>query len=567
MKLSASFSPAIRAVILIFTVIIITKILSISHIRIDLTSEKRYTLSKFTKNTLKNLPDKVYVKVYLDGDDLPGNIQVLRNAVKEQLEEFKIYGGSNFMYEFIDPSQSPKQKQRFAMYDKLASAGLFPIEAEEISASGKSSQKMIFPGAIISYKDKEMGINLLSATSGVAPESELNVTHSIEELEYRLTNGLTKILRHQKPSVAFTEGHGELSEYEVVDISKTLSEYYDVKRGAINGQPGVLDEFEAIIIAKPQKAFSEQDKYVIDQYIMQGGNVLWLLEGAITNLDSLFAKSYTLALDNKTELEDMLFNYGVRVNKNLISDKYSAPIGIRIQGTDGKPRIKMFPWYYFPVIAGKNKHLISKNLDYIRAEFMSSIDTLDTQKGVKKSVLLSTSTLTRKEQVPVRMELSQAKYMPKDEQLTAGEQIVSVLLEGNFESTFKHRSPQSLFPDKNIQEPLIKSKHAKMIVVSDGDIIKNYISQNNKPYPVGFDVFTKQLFKGNEQFILNAVNYLCEDGGLMSIRSRELKLRLLDIEKIQANRFTIQLLNLIIPIVIIIVFAIAMLYIRKRKYN
>lgn len=567
MKLLSPSNPLRRALLLIAAVVILTKLLSFEHIRIDLTSEQRYTLSDFTKTTLNNLPDRVYIKVYLEGPDLPGNIQVLKNAVREQLEEFKIYGADNFMYEFIDPSESAVQKERFAMYDKLAKAGLFPIEAEEISSSGKSSQKMVFPGAVISYKDRELGINLLSATPGVAPESEINVTHSIEELEYRLTNGLTKILREEKPQIAFTEGHGELSEYEVMDMSRVLSEYYDVKRGQIGGQIGILDPFEAVIIAKPQATFNEQDKYVIDQYIMQGGNVLWLLEGAVTNLDSLFAKSYTMALGNQTELDDMLFSYGLRVNKNLIMDKYSAPIGIRVQGADGQARIEMFPWYYFPVIAGKNRHPVSKNLDYIRTEFVSSLDTLDTQEAVTKSVLLTTSELTRTEQVPVRMETAQARNMPPDELLTSGEQIISVLLEGQFESVFRYRSPQSLFPNRQIDPPLNKSKHAKMIVVSDGDIIKNYISQDNRPYPVGFDIFTKQRFDGNQQFILNAVNYLCEDGGLMSIRSRELKLRLLDVEQVQNNRLLIQLMNLSLPVIIIMMFGLIILYIRKRKYR
>ncbi len=567
MNLSALSKPHIRAITLIAVIIIFSIILSIKHIRFDLTSEKKYTLSDFTKETLSNLPDNIYIKVYLAGDDLPGNLQILKNAIKEQLEEFKVYGKDNFNYEFINPSESPIRKERFAIYEQLTSYGLFPFEAKEISASGKSSQTMVFPGAVISYKDKNLGINLLSATSGVSPESEVNVNNSIEDLEYRLTNGLVKVLRNKKPAIAFIEGQGELSEYEVMDMTRTLSEYYTVKRGKINSDINILNDFEAIIIAKPQKPFNEQDKYVIDQYLMRGGNILWLLEGTVTNLDSLFAKSYTISLNNNTELDDMLFNYGVRVNKNLIYDKYSAPIGIRMRGANGKSRIEMFPWHYFPVIAGKNKHLISKNLDYIRAEFVSSIDTLKNQKGVKKSVLLSSSNFSKKHQIPVRMELAQARRKYDDNYFNDGQQIISVLLEGNFESVFKFRTPQSLFPNKKIPAPISKSKYAKMIVVSDGDIIKNYVSPNNKPYPIGFDIFSKQQFKGNEQFILNAVNYLCEDGGLMKIRSRELKLRLLDIELIKNNRFLIQLINLSLPILLIIVFGFIILIIRKRKYN
>jgi ABC-2 type transport system permease protein len=567
MKLFSSSQPGIRTAALILIILLAAWILSIPRLRFDLTSEKRYTLSDFTKTTLEDLDDIIYIKVYLEGPEMPVNLKTLRNAVQEQLEEYRVYGGDNFEFEFINPSESPKQEQRFAMYEKLAKAGLFPIEAQEVSEQGRSSQKMVFPGAIVSYKGRELGVNLLSATSGVAPESEINVNHSMEELEYRLTNALQKVTRKEKPQIAFTEGHGELSEYAVMDMSRVLSEYYEVKRGSIGGQPGILDDFKAIIIAKPQKEFSEQDKYVIDQYIMSGGNVLWLTEGAVTNLDSLFESSYTMALGNETGLDDMLFNYGLRINADLIMDKQSAPIGIRVMGADGEPRIEMFPWYYFPVISSDNNHPISKNLDYIRTEFVSSIDTLSTQEGIQKTVLLSTSRYSQTEQVPVRIELAQANRMPPDAYLTAGKQAIAVLLEGRFESVFKLRSPQSFFPNKNIPEPKYQGEHSKMIVVSDGDIIKNHISSDNRPYPVGFDVFTKEHFEGNQQFILNAVNYLCEDGGLMSIRSRELKIRLLDTEKIQNHRLLIQILNIGIPILIILIFGFIINFVRRRKYK
>jgi len=567
MKLFSFSQPGIRTAALIAGIIIAAWLLSIPRLRIDLTSEKRYTLSDFTKTTLEELNDIVYLKVYLEGPEMPVNFKTLRNAVKEQLEEYRVYGGDNFEFEFINPSESSKQEQRFAMYEKLAKAGLFPIETQEVSEQGKSSQKMVFPGAIISYKGRELGVNLLSATPGVAPESEVNVNHSMEELEYRLTNAVQKITRKEKPQIAFTEGHGELSEYGLMDISRVLSEYYEVKRGSIGGQIGILDDFKAIIIAKPQKEFTEQDKYVIDQYIMNGGNVLWLTEGAVTNLDSLFESSYTMALGNETGLEDMLFNYGVRVNNDLIMDKQSAPIGIRVRGADGEPRIEMFPWYYFPVIRSENNHPISKNLDYIRTEFVSSIDTLTTQEGIEKTVLLKTSSYSQTEQVPVRIELAQANRMPPDAYLTSGKQTIAVLLEGRFESVFKLRSPQSFFPEKSIPEPKYKGAHSKMVVVSDGDMAKNHISPDNRPYPVGFDIFTKERFEGNEQFILNAVNYLCEDGGLMSIRSRELKIRLLDTEKIQNHRLLIQIVNIGIPVIIILIFGFVVTFVRRRKYK
>ena len=567
MKIKNTSNPIVKLAIFIAGIIIMAWLLSLYRIRIDLTSEKRYTLSEYTISTLENLNDIVYAKVYLEGSEMPINIKNLRNAVKEQLEEYQIYGGENFSFEFIDPSESPKQETRFAMYKKLAEAGLFPIEASEVSDKGKSSQKMVFPGLILSYRGRQIGVNLLSNTSGVAVESELNVNNSIEELEYKLTNALQKILRNKKQEIAFTAGHGELPQYNLMDISRTLSEYYNVRGGKLRGQIGVLDSFKAVIIAKPTTKFSEQDKYVIDQYIMNGGNVLWLTEGTNTNLDSLFANSYTLALAHESDLRDMLFNYGVRINQNLIMDKQSAPIGIRIKGTDGQARIEMFPWYYFPVISTNNNHPVSKNLDYIRTEFPSSLDTVGSDPNIKKTILLSSSNLSLTEQTPARIELLQAERMPPDEYLTSGKQNIAVLLEGKFNSAFKFRSPKDIFPNKNIQSSKTKSEYSKMIVVSDGDIIKNEVSSDNRPYPVGFDIFTQRRFDGNKQFILNAVNYLCEDGGLMSLRSRELQLRLLDKQAVKNNRLVIQIINIGAPILLILLFGFILVFIRRRKYS
>ncbi|MEA2042562.1 MAG: gliding motility-associated ABC transporter substrate-binding protein GldG [Bacteroidota bacterium] len=567
MNLFYKISPKLRFPLVLVAVIGIAYLLSLFRVRIDLTSEKRYSLSDYTKESLTNLKDVIYIKVYLEGDELPLNIKNLRTGVKEQLEEYKIYGKDKFEFEFIDPSESPKKEKRFAMYKKLAESGLFPIEAQEVSDKGKTSQKMVFPGLIMSCQGRQIGINLLSNTSGVAAESEVNVNNSIEELEYKLTNGIQNVLREKKQAIAFIEGHNEVPEINTVSISKALAEYYNVRRGALNGQIGILDNFKAVIVAKPMKKFSEKDKYVLDQYIMQGGNVLWLEEGTNTNLDSLFANSYTMALAQQTGLNDMLFNYGVRINQNLIMDKQSAPIGIRIEGTDGQARIEMFPWYYFPVISPNNNHPISKNLDFIRTQFVSSLDTVGADAEIQKTILLSTSNHSLTESIPARIELAQAKRMPPDEYLTAGSQDISVLLEGNFKSNFRMRSPSKIFPDETIPEPMYESNYSKMIVISDGDIIKNEMTQNGRPYPVGFDIFTKQRFEGNKEFITNAVNYLCEDYELMNLRSRELKLRLLNKDQIKNQRLIIQLLNMGIPVLIIILSGVLVVYFRKRKYT
>ena len=560
-------NKAVRLIVSYLIIIVAAYLLSIKFLRFDLTSEGRYTLSKYTKNILENLTDKIYVKVYLTGEGLPITLKNYKRNIKEELDEFKVFAGENLDYEFIDPSESKDKEVRFGLYKSLSDKGLLPIETSEVTEDGKTSTKMVFPGALISYKGKEIAVNLLKSAAGSAPESEENVNNSVQSLEYELTNSVQKLSRNKKPEIAFIEGHGELNEYQLMDISSVLSEYYTVKTGKLGGRLGILDGFKAVIIAKPMQKFSEQDKFVIDQYIMKGGNVMWLLDGTDTNLDSLFMTSSTIALPQDNNLDDMLFQYGVRVNKNLLLDKFSSAIGITMQGPDGKPYIKNYPWYYFPVIVSDNKHVISKYLNYIKTEFVSTIDTVGYNKNVKKTVLLKSSEYTVNDPIPARISLEQVNHMPGDNKMQGGRKNLAVLLEGKFTSIFKNRPIEKYFPDLRSSDVIEEGKPAKMIVISDGDIIRNEVSQDGKPYPIGFDRFTRHVFKGNKELILNAVNYLCDDGGLMTIRSRELKMRLLNHDKVSKNRFFIQLINVLLPVLLILLFGMIVFFIRKKKYG
>ncbi len=548
-------------------IVVAAYLLSIKFFRFDLTSEGRYTLSKYTKNILENLKDKIYVKVYLTGDGLPLTLKNYERNIKEELDEFKVYAGENLDYEFIDPAESKDKEVRFGLYKSLTDKGLLPIETSEVTEDGKTSVKMVFPGALVSYKGKEIAVNLLKSAAGSAPESEENVNNSVQSLEYELTNAIQKLSRKNKPEIAFIEGQGELNEYQLMDISTVLSEYYTVKTGKINGQVGILNNFKAVIIAKPTEKFSEKDKFVLDQYIMQGGNALFLLDGTDVNIDSLFINSMTIALPSDNNLDDMLFQYGFRVNKDLLTDVFSSAIGITMQGPDGKPYIKTFPWYYFPVIVSDNKHVISKYLNYIKTEFVSTIDTVGNDKNIKRTVLLTSSEHTKPEPIPAKISLEQVNHMPPENKMRGGKKNIAVLAEGKFTSVFKNRPIEKYFPNYNPADVLTESKPAKIIVVSDGDIIKNEVSRDGKPYPAGFDRFTRHIFKGNKEFILNAVNYLCDDSGLMTIRSRELKMRLLNREKVTKNHFLIQLVNVVLPVLLVILFGVIVYFVRKKKYR
>ncbi|MBN2173784.1 MAG: gliding motility-associated ABC transporter substrate-binding protein GldG [Bacteroidales bacterium] len=543
--------------------------------RFDLTSEKRYTLSKPTKDILRNLDDVVYFEVYLDGD-FPAGFKRLKRETKEMLDQFRAYS-DNIQYEFINPSASSDPQERRDVYQRLTERGLNPTELQVQDKEG-SSQQIIFPGAIVTYKAKEIPVELLLSQMGVPSEEVLN--NSIQNLEFNLVNAVKKLTVGFRPKIAFIEGNGELSRLQTADIGNALSEYYSVDRVKIDGRLSSLTErsvtdsttvnirnkYDAIIIAKPDSAFSEKDKFIIDQYIMRGGKVLWCIDPVFASMDSL-NKSATVGIINDINLEDQLFNYGIRLNTNLVMDLNALPIPVTTGEVGGAPQIDFFPWYYFPILTPYIDHPIVKNLNAVRTEFISSIDTIDV-KGVKKTILLESSQYSRTVNTPVLISLDVLDKNP-DERLYNQPNIpVAALLEGKFPSLYFNRIPPEIRDNKDIGF-LPHSRETKMIVIADGDIIKNQFRNSGGrsiPYPLGYDRYTELTF-GNKELILNAMNYLVDESGLISIRSRELKLRLLDKTKISENRFFWQLINLFIPIFIILTIGGWFNIIRMKTYT
>ncbi len=540
-------------------------------LRLDLTSEGRYTLSDQTKNLLSSLDEQLYVKVYLEGDDLPVGFKRMRRALNDLLEEFDYYGKSDVSFRFINPTDIEDKKAKFGLWKELGDKGLKPIESEDVSEEGNTSQKLIFPGVVVVYKGKDMGLSLLKTDPQYLPDSEENINNSIQSMEYELTNVIRKLSQEKKQEIAFIEGHNELNEMEVMDITSQLSEYYEVKRGAINATPGILDQFEAVIIAKPLQKFNENDKLVLDQYIMQGGKVLWLLDGVKINMDSLSQSPVTAAMPMDLNLEDQLFRYGVRLNPGLLQDAQCAPIGLTRQNSEGKPVIDLLPWPYFPLVLSDNSHEINKYMNLLRMEFPSTLDTVGSSPNVKKTVLLKSSNYSKFEYAPSQVSFSNLQRKVDKSGFKSKNLPVAVLLEGEFESNFKNRLLQELIiPKEKIIE---QSKPTKMIVVADGDIAINKISSRGEVYPLGFDPLIQNpnrapiIFKGNQEFLINAVNYLCDDEGLMSVRLREITMRLLDKEKVKAGKTLWKTLNTLLPVVLIILFGVIASYIRKKKYT
>ncbi len=545
-------------------ILLINYIVSFVHFRIDLTAEKRYTLTDQTKELLKNLDDIVYFKVYLDGD-LPAGFSRLRNSTKELLDEFRVYGNDNIHYEFINPSELKDKTARDELYRDLYKKGLDPTNMKEKDEEGKTSQKIIFPGTVVTFQSKELAVNLLKNNISMPPEVNLN--NSIQDLEYEFVRIIKKLSTEKTPKIGFIEGHGELSDIQVADITNALFDFYSVKRVKIAANLDALKDFDVIVIAQPDTLFDEKDKFIIDQFIMNGGKSLWLIDAVKIDLDSLAYTNATIGMVNYTNIEDQLFKYGVRVNPVLVQDLQCAVIPINTAVVGAPPQFAPSAWYYFPLIAPPSSHMITKNLNLLKSEFANTIDTVGEGLNIKKTILLYSSQYSKTISAPARVSLDIMKYEPDKRMFSSPYLPMAVLLEGEFESLFKNRITPDIAFNKDIGFKEY-SVPTKMIVVADGDMIRNLYRKENgqiTPYPLGFDRYTGQTY-GNKEFILNAINYLCDDSGLLSLRAREIKLRLLDKAKIMDEKFKWQLINTILPIAFIIAFGIVIGIYRKRKY-
>ncbi len=554
-------------------IVLVNIIAAFIFTRFDLTAEKRYSLSPATKTLLKKLDDVVFFKVYLAGD-LPSGFQRLSNETREMLDEFRAYN-KKIQYEFVNPSDNPNAKDRNDSYKLLVENGLQPTNLQ-VSKKGASSQIIIFPGAIVSYHGKQIPVQLLMAQ--LQEESNKVLNNSIQALEYNLASAIKNLTTPVKPRVAIIEGHGELTEMETYDLQNSLAEFYNVERVAIKHKisslavrlktdsthDALVNKYRAIIIAKPSTQFDERDKFLIDQFIMRGGKVLWLIDPVFASMDSIKVNS-TMGIHNDINLEDMLFNYGVRLNTNLVQDLTALKIPIKTGQIGDQPQFDFFTWYFFPVLMPSVKHPIVNGLNAIKTEFISTLDTV-TAPGVKKTYLLETSPYSRTVTVPALIDLEIVKKKPNERAFNRGPFPVAVLLEGTFTSTFLHRLPPEVAGDPNLAyRP--SSKPTKMIVISDGDVAKNQFHYSKGyPLPLGYDQYTRQTF-GNKDLVLNAINYLCDDSGLISVRSRELKLRMLDATRAANQRLFWQLLNILLPILLITGFGILKFQLRKRAFS
>lgn len=533
--------------------------------RIDLTADKRYTISAPTKNLLKNLEQPIDFTIYLDGD-LNQGFRQLKKATEDLMREFKVYGKSNVNFVFSSPETQTSEKARKDLLLELEKLEMSPVNVVEEDRNGKMVQKPVFPWVAVSIGQKTYPVKLLVNIPGKNGTENLNL--SIQNLEYLLTDAI-RILSTETPrKIAFIEGHGELDEDDVYDITTALSYYYQVDRGQIGMDPSVLSPYEALIIANPQSAFSEQDKYILDQYLMQGGALLWFLDGVSISLDSLVKEPITMGLYKELNLEDMLFRYGVRLNPVLLQDLQCALIPINTAAPGQKAEFHPMPWIFSPILGTANNHAITANLSPVKASFASSVDTVGSLPELRRTFLLRTAGQTNILQAPTPVNLELATANVDSRFFNKKAQAVAVLSEGTFPSVFQNRNvPNGIAGSRSTI--LKQSVPTRMIVVGDGDILRNDVEGTGaakQVYPLNYDRYTRQELYGNKEFVLNAVNYLTDGEGWMELRNRKLKLRLLNPVESNEKRFKWQIINVLLPVVLLILIGMFFVYIRKWKY-
>src|SRR5664279_3453819 len=536
---------------------------SFLRFRYDLTEDKRFTLSASTHRVLNHLKNDIYIQVYLDGE-IPIPLKRLKRSVGETLDEFRIASGKKIDYEFINPSGGKDSKQRETLYQTLANKGLNPIDLHSGDPEGGSTQKIIFPGMIVNYNGIEVPVNFLNNSTS---SSEQNILRSVEGLEYEMIQTISTLSSDTVKKVAFIEGHGEIPEIGTADITYNLAKFFTIDRGTIGGKPGILDKYAAIVIAGPEKVFSESDKLVLDQYIMNGGKVMWLIDEVAVNSDSL-VYGETVGLYRPLNIEDQLFRYGARINPMIVQDIECVPIRLMVMSGGTRQQVVTAPWVYYPLLKPSASHPITRNVNRVMGEFVNYIDTVGLDPAIKKKILLSTSQLSRTVSPPVVISLKEAELTPVEKDFNKPNLSVAVLLEGVFQSAFKNRIVSNLTEDKNLRIRT-ESKKTRMIVIADADIIRNEVKRsglNESPQPLGRDKYTGQVY-GNKDFLINCLNWLVDNNGIMELRSRELKLRLLNTHEIKTHRLKWQIINIAGPILIVILSGLLYSYFRKRNYT
>ncbi len=531
---------------------------------IDLTGDKRFTLTEATKNLLNNQKDPIYVKVLLDGD-FPAGFSRLQAASQEMLEKFRNVNDI-IEYEFEDPTYGTVEETN-RIKQELSKDGINPVSLT-VRDGDDISKKLIYPFAIFNYGNRNVVVNLLeSQSAGLSDEVVLN--NSVSLLEYKFSDAIQKLNLTEKPNILITEGNGELLDPQLASLTTALKSFYNFGRINLDSVYKVGEEADLLIVAAPKKVISDRSKFKIDQYLMNGGRIIWLMEKLEVSLDSINRNKFYVPPVIENDLDNQLFRYGVRIQPNLVLDLESSQIEqvVGIQG--GEEQTELFRWYYHPLVASTSMHPMVKNLDRVNMFFPSTIDTVKTKTAVKKTVLLKSSPYSRFQMYPMRLNFEILKYAPDQTKFDKGPQNVAVLLEGTFESFFKNRVTSDMEQVLSQINSTFKeqSTPTKQLVVSDADFAKNlYDPNSNRITPIGLNRWEQKVYPGNADFIFNAIEYMLDENGVLASRSKEVKLRLLDRVKAKQEKLKWQLINIGLPILLLLLFGGLYNYMRRRKY-
>lgn len=594
---------------------------SVAHFRFDLTKEKRYTLSRASKQLLANLEAPVSIDVFLKGD-FPAGFKKLANSVQEFLQEYKEYSKGSVRFQFIDPFKKANdsaetflketrsqilrdsvqvlrdtsgsflsqvrlailnsrsettdkqivQEYALTLLDTLRSK--YDIAPFTLQAPGKVGdeqvEKKVIPGALIHYGDTTIGINLLKGQKsyGTTPEELASLYNDVEAtLEYKFSSAIEKITTKQKPLIGYVLGNGEAWGPQVDDAVRTLIHNYRFDTVNVKVMPYIPSDFNALVILKPTVPFTDADKFKIDQYVMRGGKLFWMIDNMYAELDSLAKSGGFIAFDRALNVEDILFRYGVRLNQNLLQDMQCDKLPQISNDSKSQQAPRLVDWPYFPILNGTD-HPISKNLDGVRAIFPNTLDTVKAE-GIKKTFLLRSSANARVLQAPARIDFEYLQIAPDIKQFSIRDTTVAALLEGRFKSLFAGRIPSAVADSMKAFGVPVKNEcdtATKMIVVADGDIATNFISQQYGPLPMGFNLYSGYTF-ANKEFFTNAIDYLVNPSNILETRAKDFTLRLLDPRKVKEQKSLWQFINIALPVIFIIICALIYQQVRKKKYT
>ncbi len=525
-------------------------------IRLDMTEEQRYSISDPTKNLLGRLENDVVMEVYLAGE-LPSNFLRFQKSIRELLEEFAIYTPGNFDVRFVDPSLAKSNQARNQFFQGLINQGIQPTNLT-FAKDGQNTQRMIFPGAIVTYQGSELAVNLLKGNR--AGGSEQIINQSIEGLEYEFASTIQQLVDSRRKRIGLVVGHGEPDSTFLGGLTNLVLSKYDLFKVNLPEKNTPIVGYDLLLITKPSQAFTDQEKFLLDQYVMKGGRLAFFLDVLSINIDSALSSS-SVAIPVQTNLEDLLFKYGVRINQNYVADLNAGTLPVITGNIGDQPQITMLDWPYFPVITNYGNHPIVRNMDAVMLKMASSIDTVKAE-NVKKYPLFSSSANSKVIGYPVEVSLNDLRGTLSPDRFQAGPQVMGYLLEGNFASLYKNRFAPIGF--RNTAK-LEDGELSKIVIVADGNLITNELSPDSgQPLPLGSEPYSRNNF-ANEALVMNIIDYLVDEDGLIQTRSKEVKIRPLNKVKIKSERMKWQVINLVLPVLLLLAFGLVKIYLRKRS--